>query len=201
VLATIIEISDDLTGGDVIVGLGTLLLAVFTWRLARATYMLDERNAARERKRREREVRGVARVVLGEVEVVETSARQAVAEREWHWVYPIPHGAWDRDGALIAQAIAEDEASTLVRTFSKLTSWELVLSTVHEDDPALAGIEVGSEQAEVLADLLAEISDAKRSLHTLAYPDARDLEPDPDDFLAYRRARRRARWDRVLRRR
>ena len=74
-----LERIDSLSGGDAIVGAGTLALAGFTYRLARATSIL-ERNAARERKRHEREVQGVARLVDGEFGIAEaahTSARSA----------------------------------------------------------------------------------------------------------------------------
>lgn len=91
--STWLGITSTLTLGDLIVGAGTLLSAGFTWRLARATYALDERNAARERKRHEREVRGVARLVTGELTVTQTSVEQAIAKNEWSWIYPLPQSA------------------------------------------------------------------------------------------------------------
>ncbi len=62
-LTIAVKWANELSIGDAIVGTGTLLLAFFTWRLARASYALDKRTTAREQERREREIRGVARLV------------------------------------------------------------------------------------------------------------------------------------------
>ena len=40
-----LEINDSLSAGEIIVGVGTLALAGFTWHLASDTNALDERNA------------------------------------------------------------------------------------------------------------------------------------------------------------
>jgi hypothetical protein len=117
-------ISWTLTFGDVIVGVGTLLLALFTWRLARVTAGLDERNAARERKRDERRVRGIARLVGGELSVVQGSLRWAGDEKAWRPFWPTPHGAWDRDGAVVAETPPQDEAEAIILFVSKLVVWE-----------------------------------------------------------------------------
>src|SRR5204863_8764676 len=70
-----LEINDSLSAGEIIVGVGTLALAGFTWHLASDTNALDERNAARERKRRERQVRGIARLVNGELSIIDSSLK------------------------------------------------------------------------------------------------------------------------------
>ena len=194
-----IDVSGQLTAGDVLVGAGTLLLAVFTWRLAvftsglaQQTLDLDLRNAARERKRRERQVRGIARLVDGELTIVARSIGEALDTGQWWFYLPTPRGAWDRDGALIAETVAQDEALDLIRAFSKLASWLAIVAlgkdlTVGEDSISVAD----SGKKESLWDLAASITQAQRHLAVLAYPDARDLEPDPDAQPPGQRSRRR----------
>jgi len=191
------SLSGSLTVGDTIVGAGTLLLAMFTWKLGRATYALDERNAARERKRHERQVRGVVRLILGELSIVQISLEEALKEKIWRSFYSTPHGAWDRDGAFLAEVLPEDEAETIIGFISKLTSWEAMIAQVRTGDPKLQGIRLGQPEQEILAEMSAMLSDARRDLRRLAYPDARELEPDADGLLAYKRERRRARWKRL----
>ena len=92
-------------GAELAVAVATAALATFTWKLARATYRLDERVAGRERKRHERAVRGVARLVDGELRVVQASVKTALESNQWLWNLPTPHHAWDRDAALIVQTV------------------------------------------------------------------------------------------------
>ena len=84
--------------GEVLVFVGAIAAAFYTRRLAAATYELDRRTAARERKRRERQIRGVARLVHGELEFSTESIERAVETAEWTVTFPTPHGAWDREG-------------------------------------------------------------------------------------------------------
>jgi hypothetical protein len=190
------SLSGSLTLGDAIVGAGTLLLAVFTWKLGRATYALDERNAARERKRHERQVRGVARLVYGELGVINTTLELALRSREWRRGYPVPQGAWDRGGAIIAETLREDEAQALIDFFSEMAAWLGAMGEVFAANPGTAPMLFSDVHTNQLGELAALLSDARRYLKPHAYPDARDLEPDPDGLLAYRKERRRAQWKR-----
>lgn len=185
-----VEWNDSLSLGEGIVGAGTLALAWFTYRLARATYALDERNAARERKRRERQVRGVARLVDAELAVTAESLADAQAPARWSVLFLTPHGAWDRDGALIAETLPQDEAEALIDFMSHLTAWETMASRSSRE-VRFGIVPLGSAQQEELADLIARLNGARPYLQKLAYPDARDLERDPDSYLAWQRERRR----------
>jgi hypothetical protein len=178
-----------LTVGDAIVGAGTLLLALFTWRLARVTVGLDERNVARQRKRDERRVRGIARLVDGELSVVLGTLRLANDEKAWRPFWPTPHGAWDRDGAVVAETLPQDEAEAIILFVSKLVVWEELTGAARAVDPKLSLTLDQAEQVAV-AELLALHADARRFLKPLAYPDARDLPPDPDTLRPYTRKRR-----------
>src|SRR6202035_106911 len=163
-----LSISGTLTLGDLLVGVGTMLLAWFTWRLARATYALDERGAARERKRHERRVRGVARLVLGELAVVQTSIGQAIGADKWYWIYPLPHGAWDRDGALIVETVPEDEAVALIQMYARLDAWETITEWAHRKFPRAGSLSLHSEHKSILGELQGLISDSNRYLRKLA---------------------------------
>lgn len=186
---------DSLSVGDAIVGAGALLLAGFTYRLGRATYALDDRNAARARMQRERAVRGVARLVDGELGVTQASITAALGGREWHRFYVTPHGAWDRDGALIAEWLPEDEAEALIEFFARLTAWERLVGL---RQTVMNRFQLGEEQV-VVSDLSARLEAARGYLRPVAYPDARDLERDPDGYPIYRRGRRRRRTAEVRR--
>ena len=183
----------DVTGqvglGELGVAVGTATLAWFTARLASATYRLDVRNAARERKRRERQVRGIARLVDGELEVVQGSLESAIENENWSLYLTTPRGAWDRDGALIVETVAEDVALELVRLFSDLGEWAALVARHHQRFPAADGMPLDKpSNKETLSKLLAEAAQARTDLRTLAYPDARDLEDDPDQLDAYLRS-------------
>jgi hypothetical protein len=189
---------DSLTLGDSIVGAGTLLLALFTYRLGRATYALDTRVATRERQRREREVRGAARLVDGELFVIGATLSHATEMQRWLLMMPTPRGAWDRDGALIAETLPEDEVQAIVTFFSSLTAWESVVRTYREENPVADAFPFEETERSVLANLSARLVEARKHVVALAYPDARDFPIDLDDYLAYRRERRRAMLRRLL---
>lgn len=168
--------------GEAAVAVGTGLLAIFTWWLANGTYKLDKRTAARERKRQERRVRGVARLVDGELNVVEENFEHAFEVDRWEFGWTIPRGAWDSSGALIAETVAEDEALALTRLFAELGRWDTAMGGMaarHPDQQSVP-IQRSPRIAERATTILAGVKDVRRDLRKLAYPDARDLEPDPD---------------------
>jgi hypothetical protein len=169
---SLLSIAGTLTLGDLIVGLGTLLLAAFTWKLARATYALDKSSAARERERHEQRARGVARLVLGELDVVEASLEQALAKNQWRWTYPLPRVAWDRDGTLIAETLLKTDAEALIALYIRLGAWESTVVWGRENFPEAESLTIASDYERLLVELLDLTSDAKRYLRELAYPDA-----------------------------
>lgn len=48
----------------------------------------------------------------------------------------MPHAAWDRDGALIAETLPLNESIELIRAFEKLKVWENVLAQLRGAGPA-----------------------------------------------------------------
>lgn len=89
--------------------------------LAQESHKLDLQTATRERERQERQVRGVARLIDGELAIVLNTIRQVIDSGEYLFYLPMPRGAWDRDGALIAEAVADDEAAELVTAYARLS--------------------------------------------------------------------------------
>jgi hypothetical protein len=67
--------------------------------------------------------------------------------------------------------------------------WEELTVAALADDPRLP-VRLDQAEQEAVAELLALHADARRFLKPLAYPDARDLPPDPDTLRAYTRKRR-----------
>jgi hypothetical protein len=165
---------NELSLGDSFVGVGTMLLAIFTWRLARATYVLDRRNADREQVRRERTIRGISRLVYGEMSIIKTTLALALDNQKWHRGYPIPRGAWDRDGAVIAEALVEDEAQTLIDFFAELTAWEGAAGEVFGANPGEVPIALPENDVAFIA-MQARLSEGLLHLHRLAYPDRPEL--------------------------
>lgn len=138
VLATVdVDLSGGLTSGDLLVGIGTLGLAWYTAQLASVTYLLDKRNAARERFRHDRRVRGVGRLVEKELEGVQRNVQAALDGGGWPAWYATPHGAWDRDGAIIAETVSGEVATSWARQGFSMPrakcwcrAWPTALSTV-----------------------------------------------------------------------
>lgn len=117
------HLSGNITFGDALVGLGTLLLAIGTAGLAVATFAIDRRAAGREQERRRREVRGIARLIDAEVRGVEEAVLSALTFNRWLDVYDTTHSAWDRGAALLVPELSEDEALYLVNLFGVLSAW------------------------------------------------------------------------------
>jgi hypothetical protein len=204
VLATVdVDLSGDLTSGDLLVGIGTLGLAWYTAQLASATYLLDERNAAREKFRHDRQVahekvrhdrqlRGVARLVEKELETVKCNAKTALGGRAWPAWYATPHGAWDRDGAIIAEAVSGEVTESLVLAFSWVGEWEAIVTNhflLHPEQRRMPA-EKGSKEEEALNELLGVIEPALKNLgDAVALPNGDEVEsvPDPDQMRAQRR--------------
>jgi hypothetical protein len=188
VLATVdVDLSGGLTSGDLLVGIGTLGLAWYTAQLASATYLLDERNAGRERFRQNRQVRGVARLVEKELEVVGRNARDALDGGAWPAWYATPHGAWDRDGAIIAERVSGTVAESIVVAFSYVGEWEAIVTRYFLLNPAKSRMpnDEGSND-ETLRQLRDEIAPALKNLRDAIALLAED-DSDPDQQLAQRR--------------
>lgn len=159
---------------------------------------LDGLNARRSAKERERSVRGVARLIAAELDVVRESIERAFQDGRWQVSNVTPHGAWDRDGALLVETVAEDEALDLIRAFSLLVAWETTVRLYHERMPGdtVVPLAAGSGTSDALSNLSAFIDICRPALAQLAYPDARNLPPDPDAELRYLAAHRRRFWRR-----
>lgn len=84
----------------------------------------------------------------------------------------MPHAAWDRDGALIAETLPLGEALEIIRAFEKLKAWEKVLAHLGASLPIGASLPVdrAAEAGTDLADLLKAVERARVNLHALAYP-------------------------------
>jgi hypothetical protein len=165
-----IDVGGTISLGELAVALGTGVLAFFTWRLARATFRLDQRTAARERERQEERVRGVARLVDGELNVVQANFEQAIRDGRWTFGWPTPHGAWDRSGALIAETVPEVEALALTLLFTRLGRWETAVANVHASHPRRKDFPIkgGPIGAGMATKILQETWDVRRDLQKLA---------------------------------
>jgi hypothetical protein len=162
-----VHLSGDISLGDLLVAVGTFLLAVFTGYLAWVTSRLDKRTVEREGVGRERRVRGVARLIDGELETIQRTVEHAKGNDSLPGV--MTHATWDRDGALIVETLPLNEASELIRAFEKLKVWENVITQLRTAGPAGTPIPLASA-SEDLADLLKAVERARANLHPLAYP-------------------------------
>jgi len=165
-----VRLSGDISLGDLLVAVGTFLLAVFTAYLAWVTSRLDKRTAEREGLRQERRVRGVARIMDGELETIQRTIEQAQGSGSLLVIAKMPHAAWDRDGALIAETLPLNGAKELISAFEKLRVWENVLAQLRGAGPAGSSLPLNAEAGSDLADLLKAVERARSNLHELAYP-------------------------------
>ena len=169
-----VDLSGDLTSGDLLVGIGTLGLAWYTAQLAYATYKLDKR-------RHDRQVRGVARLVEKELDVVRRNARDAVREGAWPAWYATPHGAWDRDGAIIADTVSGKVAESLVVAFSYVGEWEMVVTRhflLHPAEKEMSNDEESNKK--MLCQLLNKIDHALDELRGAGVLPSGAEHADPD---------------------
>lgn len=109
--------------GDGIVGAGTLLLAAGTGVLAMATFRVDKRAAEREEAQMTARLRGVSRLILAELQVVQASLEQD-RSNGWDSHAPLPHEGWSRNAEDLLSALNQPDARALVEFFSRLESWE-----------------------------------------------------------------------------
>jgi hypothetical protein len=175
-----VDVSGSLTLGDLIVGAGTLLLAIFTGLLARETRTLDRETATRERQRQERQVRGVAVLVDGELSFVIGTIRGIINKRKYEFFLPMPRGAWDRDGALLVEALTGTQAVDLVVAYARLSGWQANIAEQRRLMPGASEMNVPSEVINVaLLDLYESLNVARRHVFALAYPgeSVPDTEP------------------------
>lgn len=190
-----ITLSGTLTPGELIVGLATVLVAAVTWKAARAPYILAQYNAAWEDKRHKSQAQGVARLVLGELTVINTNVERALSEDRWHWFYPLPRNAWEHHGALIAESFSEDKAAALIEMYTHLNNWETITAQAHQQHPNTGSFSLNPKHKSILGELQDSISDASRYLRKLAYPDAYER----DRQLAHEREFIQERIDRLRR--
>jgi hypothetical protein len=140
--------------------------------LALATSRLDKRTAEREGLRQERRIRGVARLMDGELETIQRTLEHAKGSDSLPGM--MTHATWDRDGALIVETLALNEAIELIRAFEKLKVWENVIAQHRTAGPAGTPIPLASA-GDDLADLLKAVERARANLHALAYTDRRSI--------------------------
>ncbi len=95
--------------------------------------------------------------------------RLALDKCKWHRGYPVPRTAWDLNGALIAEALSETEAQTLIDFFTELTAFEGGIGEVFDATPGLTPMELG-ENDTMLTKMLASLSDGLAYLRAIAYP-------------------------------
>jgi hypothetical protein len=164
-------VSASTTVGDLIVGIGTLSLAWYTRKLARATYALDLRSAARETQRRERRARGVGRLIDGELEAVERHVELALTSGLWPVSFTFPCRAWNRHGALVVESVHESQARRLTNLFTSLASWRESVTGFHTQYPGKTGKPVEGER-EVLTVIRQQLQEARSELRLIAYPDS-----------------------------
>jgi hypothetical protein len=167
-----IKLSGDLTYGDLIVGVGTLALAVLTAVLADATFGVDKRAAERELRHQERELRGVARLIDAQLEAVQKSWEAADGAESWRLSYPTPHDAWDSYAAIILQSehISAADGLALVQFFMQLGAWEHEVN-IRAENPLDPSMEIGKDSPwhQQFIDLRQPLSRVRTILGDFAY--------------------------------
>ncbi len=168
-----LHITGGLSLGDLAVALGTGALALFTYMLAKTTSDLDKKRVAREEEAHKREIRGICRLLDGELEIVQRSVESAVGERHWDVTSRTPHGAWDRNAALLLSELSMDQGLRFTSFFSILTDWEAFVARYRETNPAGALIPINppadGSGDDALTRLRRDLSGVRRDLQQRAY--------------------------------
>jgi hypothetical protein len=180
-----IKVEDTLNLGDLLVGVGTLALAGFTYRLARVTRSLDTRVAEREQRRRERRLRGVARLMAAELTPLAASIEMAIDTREWQLYWDTTHPAWDRDAGVIVEALDRKQAGQLIGFFSHLSVMKEGWAALRVNLGATGGEPLTEQKKEGLTELKGELATAQEILWRLGYLGEHSAVPQssPGNFL------------------
>jgi hypothetical protein len=115
--------------------------------------------------------------VDSELGVMDKSVKTGHETQKWQWFFPLPHGAWDREGALIAEALTPNAMTVLTELLGNVVGLERLLAVQRANagpDSEEAGL--AQNVVDLLLRLSAEITAARRFLRPLAYPNARDLD-------------------------
>jgi hypothetical protein len=166
---------------------------------------IDRLSAQRDRRGRQDQERAVARLISSELRSGYEAAEAALAKGQWPlWWQPLRSDAWDRHGHMLASRVAQDVFDQLSRTYGQLGDWQNRVSQYLAQFSAASSMNLGGdlpeerESAEILSLLRPELEASYRELQPIAFPDGRDIEPDPDQAPTARQ-RLAYRWRRWLR--
>jgi len=204
-----LQVSSD--GWTIAVAVGTLVLAVAALWSARAAMNIDRKNAERQRWRDERHERAVARLVWGELLAAQEAAARAMDEGQWPYWETMSRESWNRNGAGIAAALDQDDFWQVAHTYDLMAGWQDRVDRHASEFPGSPGGSVAAlglngsierEQlaGEALAETNANLLESLKRVHPLAFPDGRDVPPNPDErppwwkiaWWRWRRGRREA---------
>lgn len=164
------RLSTEVTYGDLLVGVGTLALAVFTAALAFETFGLDERTALRDKERHDREVLGVARLLVAELDVINDTLAVIGKERSWPVDAALPRSAWSRSAELLLTEVTAADGFTLVDFFAELDGWAVWAGRALTRHPDLNEIPLFTNQS---LDRALELNDRARKIaRALADPES-----------------------------
>ena len=94
--------------------------------------------------------------------------------------------AWDRHAHLLASRVSQDVFDQLARTYGQMSDWQNRASLWLAQYPAALSMDLNGERqrerdsAEILTQLRKNLEASHRELQPIAFPDGRDIEPDPD---------------------
>ena len=88
---------------------------------------------------------------------------------EYRLYLPMPRGAWDRDGGVIAEAVTDEDAALLVTAFGRAQRMGRRPPRRSAGSPLTPRTEVPDEVLRALPDLLLAVAEARQLLNALAY--------------------------------
>ena len=148
---------------------------------------IDRLSAQRDRRRAQEQERAVARLMSSELHSAHKAAEAAIAQGQWPlWRGPMSSDAWDRHAHLLASRVSQDVFDQLARTYGQMSDWQNRASLWLAQYPAALSMDLNVEQqrerdsAEILTQLRKNLEASHRELQPIAFPDGRDIEPDPD---------------------
>lgn len=157
--------------GDVLVFIGAVAAAWYTARLGHIAVDIDQKTVDRDEDRRQRNVRGIARVVDGDLGVVAKTLQTVIDDNgAWSFGASLEHGTWRRDGAVLVETLPEAEARALVEVFARIGAIQTIID--YYGRRAKADIQrLEKDGLATIQDIVDAIEKARVLLRPVAYPD------------------------------
>jgi hypothetical protein len=120
------------------------------------------------------------------------AAQRAIEQGEWPLWETMSRASWHRHGDGIASALAEDDFWQVAHTYDPVSGWQDRVDRHASEFPGAFGggvavmsvrgsLERERAASEALGETNANLLESLKRLQPIAFPDGRDIPPNPDE--------------------